>query len=293
MKRCPRCGEMLAPVQVGAAQVDGCCGCGGVWFNNAELGAVTSADASDLLALEDLFLPGPTLPATTKALICPECHVTLYSFAFPQAPQVRLDACPSCKGIWADDGELQALYSAAKCIAHVPQIPDPRRAARQAHDLFRPRHCSGCGKINTGMGELCRGCGATLAAHSEVLCPNCDSILSRRRFGTVTLDICGDCTGVWLDAGELSTLTQFRPNELAQLQEAAGKYSGGSVQWKLNPTPLCPRCCVGMVQPQQVYASGVQLEQCEQCNGLWVDAGQLASLSRHYVNTLTRRQPLP
>src|SRR5437762_2861165 len=110
MKRCPRCQTMLTEVQIGSVRVEGCNGCGGVWFDNAELGAVANTAATDLLALEDQFLPGTFAPQRQTQMVCPTCHVALFEFEFPHSPGVRLDACPQCKGVWADDGELQALY---------------------------------------------------------------------------------------------------------------------------------------------------------------------------------------
>lgn len=290
MKRCPRCHGQLADVQVGMIRVDGCSICGGVWFNNTELGTVAELEAKDLLSLEDQFLPGPNTPSNRGQMVCPECQVAMYVFAFPHVPNVHLDACPNCKGIWADEGELSALYGAMERAGAVPHTPDPRLTAREAISLFNARRCSSCGTVNSAPGLLCGGCGAKLPPYGQALCPNCDLVLHHRTFGAVTVEICGDCTGVWLDAGELSVLVHYRPDELERFQENSRVNSSStSVMWKPNPTLLCPRCCVGMVQQERAHASGAMLDHCEHCNGVWVGSEQLPALSRYYTEALTRR----
>src|SRR5436190_24217070 len=88
MKRCPRCETMLTEVQIGSVRVEGCSGCGGVWFDNAELGAVANTASTDLLALEDQFLPGASAPQRGIQMACPACSVALFEFEFPHSPGV-------------------------------------------------------------------------------------------------------------------------------------------------------------------------------------------------------------
>ena len=37
-------------------------------------------------------------------------------------------------------------------------------------------------------------------------CPKCGAGLETRVFREVEIDVCGECNGIWLDAGELETL---------------------------------------------------------------------------------------
>jgi uncharacterized protein len=39
-------------------------------------------------------------------------------------------------------------------------------------------------------------------------CPKCGADLTEERFGDVAVDICPECSGMWLDAGELEMLRQ-------------------------------------------------------------------------------------
>src|SRR5262245_6555551 len=105
-KNCPRCGTGLEETEVGALRVDGCNGCGGVWFDNKELGAIAQSQSAELKALEERFLPGAAVTVAGE-MNCPVCEVLLFEFEFKHSPGIKLDACPQCRGIWADEGELQ------------------------------------------------------------------------------------------------------------------------------------------------------------------------------------------
>ena len=43
-------------------------------------------------------------------MVCPVCSSELQEFEFKHAPGIKLNGCPQCKGIWADEGELDDLY---------------------------------------------------------------------------------------------------------------------------------------------------------------------------------------
>jgi len=41
----------------------------------------------------------------------------------------------------------------------------------------------------------------------EIKCPKCDGTLVETDFEKIKIDVCNKCTGVWLDAGELTQIT--------------------------------------------------------------------------------------
>ena len=49
---------------------------------------------------------------------------------------------------------------------------------------------------------------ATAPEASSYDCPKCDGKLQSGDFEKISIDICGKCGGVWLDAGELEQITQ-------------------------------------------------------------------------------------
>ncbi|MEO6525271.1 MAG: zf-TFIIB domain-containing protein [Gemmatimonadaceae bacterium] len=55
------------------------------------------------------------------------------------------------------------------------------------------------------------------AKAQEMICPRCGAVMAHRPFRGVTLDACGSCHGVWLDAGELAMLAHEPEQELLRL----------------------------------------------------------------------------
>src|SRR5205807_4688683 len=45
-----------------------------------------------------------------------------------------------------------------------------------------------------------------LDSDSQLVCPNCGGLMDGEDAGDVRVDVCLDCFGVWLDAGELERL---------------------------------------------------------------------------------------
>ena len=42
---------------------------------------------------------------------------------------------------------------------------------------------------------------------TELKCPKCDGTLVETDFESIKIDVCNQCTGVWLDPGELTQIT--------------------------------------------------------------------------------------
>jgi len=198
-------------------------------------------------------------------------------------------------GVWADDGELKVLY--ARMTGAAPEAVragvETRRAGRQALGALLSRPCPHCKRPNAAAAATCMACGHRLPQAGTPLCPNCDVGLKPINYRGISLDVCPHCTGVWLDPGELSSLSECTPDALGRLQdEGAIKRDGVSALWNANPSLMCPRCCVPLAAPDQVYGANVSLDSCLHCNGVWVGAGNLPAISRDYRQSLGRRSLL-
>ena len=55
------------------------------------------------------------------------------------------------------------------------------------------------------------------AKETSLTCPRCGAPLGLRQFKGVSLDSCGSCHGVWLDAGELAMLAHESERELLRI----------------------------------------------------------------------------
>ena len=106
---------------------------------------------------------------------------------------VTLDLCPRCGGIWFERGEVQRVsrQSPEALWSEIPRKTEPVRPP-----------CHGCGAPLDRDLERCPACG-----HRNVLrCPMCDVEMERRAQGSLVLDLCRRCEGVWFDHAELSEL---------------------------------------------------------------------------------------
>lgn len=107
-----------------------------------------------------------------------------------------------------------------------------------------------------------------------VSCPKCNVAMTPRTVGSVEIDMCPSCHGLWLDRLEKETLLSD-PTLARKADAASGKGSGN-----LTPGPyLCPRdkgTLISLGDPRQPH---VRYEQCTVCGGVFLDAGELKDLS--------------
>jgi Zn-finger nucleic acid-binding protein len=108
---CPRCKTLLKTDIVKDIhtefEIDKCESCGGTWFDHGELSKVDKI-------IEPVFWEIRKIPGEKeqlKALHCPSCNNSplMQKAEHPRDNKVILDYCPSCKGIWLDKGELEAI----------------------------------------------------------------------------------------------------------------------------------------------------------------------------------------
>jgi len=110
-------------------------------------------------------------------------------------------------------------------------------------------------------------------------CPRCSTPLSQLLVGGISTDVCEHCGGLWLDRLELPRFEQ------------AGSVFGDALVTHLNqftvtlvdhsPRLACPRhASTVMMRRAFSRAIPVQIDECPQCGGIWLDAGELAQLRR-------------
>ncbi len=279
IKPCPRCNTVLSEAAIGDIRVDGCTTCGGVWFDDHELTSVVYQHAAELPELESRFHSGGAgWQRKEQGLTCPVCDSPLVQFQFKHTPGIPVNGCPGCKGLWLDDGELAAIDERVRGCAPAPARTqprqDPRVAARQALGFLRHVLCTQCGESNPAAALVCWACGASLKGVRGLLCPRCDRPLQTVEHEGVYVDTCGCCGGLWLDCGELPSLLQRSGRELQGF--SAGRPS-------VSPPPfaplVCPVCHVAMEETPFAHSSGVYINACGSCRGVWTDSGELAAIA--------------
>ena len=123
-----------------------------------------------------------------KKIECPRCWVELKEKEEEiLGPNIRIDICPKCNGIWLDHGELKKM------------IKDKEVTDYLTKDIG-------------------------LKSRSPLICPRCRNLMDLEKAENVEVDVCLYCKGVWLDAGELEGLKDvpkdgFEKDEIAKTEE--------------------------------------------------------------------------
>lgn len=119
----------------------------------------------------------------------------------------------------------------------------------------------------------------TCASHLVLTmkCPACFNELTEVQVGSLAVDVCRDgCGGIWFDAFELKRVDQ------------EGEVAGDSLlNVRRDPSVVvdparkreCPRCA-GVKLHRHFFSARrrVQVDQCPNCAGYWLDAGELAAI---------------
>lgn len=107
---CPACAAQLSALKLPGLTVDVCrAGCGGIWFDNFELGKVDAAHESLGEALTKIQ-PNPAAVIVPYKRPCPKCTgITMLQHKFSREKPVAVDECPNCGGVWLDGGELAEI----------------------------------------------------------------------------------------------------------------------------------------------------------------------------------------
>jgi len=108
-------------------------------------------------------------------------------------------------------------------------------------------------------------------------CPACFNELTLFQVGSVTVDVCqGGCGGVWFDAFELQRVDE--EGELAG-EPILRIERNESLVVDSSRKRVCPRCQDVKLQRHFFSAKRrVEVDECPNCGGYWLDAGELAAI---------------
>jgi len=110
------------------------------------------------------------------------------------------------------------------------------------------------------------------------MCPVCRKPMLAYELDGVEIDHCVECSGTWLDGGELEQITELSgasPGPLAAALDAA--VSGGATRRR------CPRCSRKLRKLDVGADPTVELDRCPKGHGLWFDQGELDTVVRAHA----------
>lgn len=103
-------------------------------------------------------------------------------------------------------------------------------------------------------------------------CPACESPLHPEMRGSVEVDLCARCGGVWLDDGELESLLASDENAQAPSPHPSNPAMTGPIVYR-----RCPRCEGWLARNNFRHVSGVIIDTCPD-HGVWLDKGEYESI---------------
>jgi len=106
------------------------------------------------------------------------------------------------------------------------------------------------------------------------ICPKCRAQMRVLLMEGVQVDLCPLCMGMWFDAGELSRAAGLRFDAAA---------TGAALAGARRTRHRCLSCTAPLYERE--IGSGVLVDQCVRCSGLFVDHGEFSRIRRHYGNS--------
>jgi Zn-finger nucleic acid-binding protein len=94
----------------------------------------------------------------------------------------------------------------------------------------------------------------------------------------VEIDHCVECSGTWLDGGELEQITELSGVDAGPLSRALDDAAHGGATKR-----RCPRCSRKLRTLNVGSDPSVELDRCPKGHGLWFDRGELETVVRGHA----------
>lgn len=115
-----------------------------------------------------------------STLRCPGCPKVALRPVHDQDTGLEIDTCSECQGLWFDPGELRKFFT-SQTIKKQFYLDDSVQSLQAV--------------------------GYTISTKARA-CPRCRKAMKETLVSEVSVDICPECHGVWLDHGELKRLVK-------------------------------------------------------------------------------------
>ena len=119
-------------------------------------------------------------------------------------------------------------------------------------------------------------------------CPACGRELTSMTAGPIAVDACvNGCAGIWLDHFELEKVDEQSEGAGIALLEIPGD---PSLTVDLGRRRTCPKCGPGIVLMRHFESveRKVAIDECPECGGIWLDAGELNVIRNEFPNAEAR-----
>lgn len=100
--------------------------------------------------------------------------------------------------------------------------------------------------------------------------------------GNIEVEECSSCKGIWLSKEKLFAIEKCKENDYHETIEDNKPASEARMEVSISvekPRGLnCPSCQSPMVANEHGYFSGIIIDSCLSCRGVWLDRGELEAL---------------
>lgn len=289
---CLSCGHEMANFTALTRQqqisYDMCEACGSLWLDQGELDKMAFQVAGSIEFSSQEEVQGAS--ATSKH--CPRCEgVELERVRFLGTSDIVLDRCPNCGGFWLDGGELDLINRELERIMPVEGkgFSDFVNNVHLPYWYKRTRRSSAESDFTVPVPPIK---GARRVGETGLKCPACQATLERYEAYGIRIEACPKCRGLWLYAEELSALKD---------RVTAGSWQ--SLRWmneemdaieKAHAVPTrrwCPVCYQTKLLATVFGDSGIIIDWCASCRGLWLDHHEFQEILGHLREDLDRLTP--
>ncbi len=110
-------------------------------------------------------------------------------------------------------------------------------------------------------------------------CPTCKAELKKYTMHETAVDFCLDCGGYWLDIGELQNV--FSKDDLDMRWMETDLWKDPKQSRMIPDGRICPHCRVAL-HTFEYGDSGIKVDVCRVCEGLWLDKGEVGGLLQYF-----------
>ena len=109
-------------------------------------------------------------------------------------------------------------------------------------------------------------------------CPHCEADLRTDFYEGIAIETCDHCGGEWIDSGELGKIVRLREEKFdPELRRAIAESTTIKpvALEKLDRDLQCPKCGGETDALNYGGDTGIIVDRCTDCHGIWLDRGEL------------------
>lgn len=258
------------------ASYDVCESCGGLWLDKGQLDKLAFQVDGDIEYCSTEQTGEPD-----SAKLCPRCPGEhLHKVKFLGGDALILERCDNCTGFWLDGGQIERIDNQLARIMHVK--------GKGFSEFLANTHLPHYKYIKRDSAETDFRVPVVPVANARPLgtskhkCPNDGLCLEGWEAGGAKIETCPKCGGLWLHEKELKTLKdkaddgnlRWMNDEIAAIEKTSAMVSDKN----------CPECGNQKLLSTYFGNSGITIDRCDQCHGIWLECDEFNGMLRYLAD---------